>query len=155
MVFRSSYSLASALLVVALLFTLLVVFLEVITRSQRRDKSLTKNLLLRRIVVGLVLILLIGLLVFSSAYLLTKRLVLTPDEIQLATLCGKESLSWDEIQSVRGNFVSGTKISPVREQTAWLEIQLVGGETENWDLRFLRGVNRLPSVLSNFTTVLP
>jgi hypothetical protein len=56
MVFRSSYSLASALLVVALLFTLLVVFLEVITRSQRRDKSLTKNLLLRRVVVGLGLV---------------------------------------------------------------------------------------------------
>jgi hypothetical protein len=56
MVFRSSYSLASALLVVALLFTLLVVFLEVITRSQRRDKSLTKNLLLKRVVVGLGLV---------------------------------------------------------------------------------------------------
>jgi hypothetical protein len=145
--FHGSHTMGFTLANLALLFAGMVLIIGLTAIGYRRMGSLNETLLLRQIMTGLFFSILSISFFLGSIYILSKKITVDNDRLTYFSLLERKVVLWSDVNSFRGNFVAGSKLGFGRGEYGWFEFITREGETIDFSLRFMQGVNRLESVI--------
>jgi hypothetical protein len=145
-IFCGSYTVGFTLANVSLLFLAILLFIVLVSVSQSHIGPLNTDLLIRRLLVGLVLMLLLAGSTFGSIYVLTKKIIVSDEKFQYFSLVERKEVPWSDIKSIDGNFV-GNRLGFGKQDYAWVDFTLKNGEIVHLSLRFVRGLSYLEQVI--------
>ena len=151
-VFYTSLTGILTLLNLTIFFTVITALIGVALVIQTREPSVDRGLLSRRLIVGaLFLMISIGLFL-SVSYLVSKRIIVDDRGIVYRSLIERKEVKWEDVQSVRGNYVRSTRLGlGERDQHAWVEFVTTEGETVRMSLRFMRAIREIREVVMEHT----
>ena len=146
-VFRGSRTMGLTLANLAILFagTILLIGLTAISRKQQG--TLTVELLVRQMVIGLLFTVFLISSFAGSVYILSKRITADNSQLTYYSLLERKEVPWSEVKDFRGNFVAGSKFGLGKGEYGWIEFTTQEGKVIHFSLRFMGGVNQLKRVI--------
>lgn len=146
--FHGSYTIGFTLANMALFLAAALLLIILVSINRMQTGSLSIEIIIRRILVAVILVLLLGGSLAGSIYILSKKILVSSEKITYYSLIETNEVHWSDIEKIEGNFVAGSRLGlGERGDYAWVDFTTRKGEIIHFSLRFIQGVSQLETVI--------